>query len=299
MKKIDKIIPIKTLRSGFHLPVYGFGTWGIGGLSEASTATDDQDIETLRAAIDAGVTHFDTAESYGNGHTEELVGEAIQPYERDKLILTSKVSAWNQTYAGVMKASEASLRRLNTSYIDLYLLRRFPEPGIPITETMKAMNELIRQGVVKYIGVSNMTPRRFDEIQRYSTNKIVCNQVHYNLQTREAEMLHVLEHAQASDVMLIAWRPLQKGFLPQTELVDQLAKKYRITPNQIAISWLTSQSNVVTIAKTSNSIHLIENIAASDVRLIFEDIDKIRNEFPAKSSRSDSRPLDYVADIEP
>src|SRR5581483_1310350 len=171
-------IPVKTLKSGFSLPVYGLGTWQMGGRFERDESNDEADINAIKAAIDHGVAHIDTAESYGAGHSEELVAQAIKGYDRPKLIIATKVSGGNQGYDGVMRAFEASLKRLGLDYIDLYLLHRFPDPGISIEDTMKAMNKLVDEKAVKNIGVCNMTVNRLKETQRYSRNKIVYNQLH-------------------------------------------------------------------------------------------------------------------------
>ncbi len=290
-------IPTRKLKSGFELPVYGLGLWQMGGRWEADAANDDNEIVAIRAALDAGITHIDTAESYGNGHAEEILKEALQGYDRSKLIIATKVSANNQTYEGVHKSFRASLERMGLDYVDLYLLHRLPEPGIDIADTMRAIDELVEQGLIKNIGVCNMSPRRFEEVQKHTKNKLVCNQVHYNVQYREAEDRDVLKHCQENDVMLVAWRPLQKGILPQSELLDELAEKYSKTPSQIAINWLVSQDNVVTISKTSNPDHLKENLDAVSWSMEADDIERIRNEFPNQQMASDAVPLDYDADV--
>lgn len=292
-------IPTKKLKNGFELPVYGLGLWEMGGRLDADTAHDEREINAIRAAIDAGITHIDTAELYGNGHAEELLKEAINGYNRSKLIIASKVSAWDQSYDDLIKACEGSLERIGTDYLDLYMLHRFPEKGINIADTMKAMDELVRQGVVKNIGMSNVTQRRFDLAQSLTKNKIVCNQVHYNVQYREAEARGLLKHAQGNDVMLVAWRPLQKGTLPQDSIINNLAKKYEKTPAQIAINWLISQKNVVTISKTSSIEHLKENLGAIDWVMDDGDIELIRRDFPNQQVVSDAVPLDYTSDTPP
>lgn len=290
-------IPTKKLDSGFELPVYGLGIWQMGGRWEADASKDNDEIKAIRAALDAGITHIDTAESYGNGHAEEILAEALKGYDRSKLIIATKVSASNQTYEGVHASFRASLNRMQLDYVDLYLLHRFPEPGIDIADTMRAMDELVEQGLIKNIGVCNMTPHRFDEIQKLTKNKLVCNQVHYNVQYREIEDKGVLNHSQNNDVMLVAWRPLQKGILPETTLLIELADKYNKTPSQIAINWLISQKNVVTLSKTSNVEHLHENLGALGWSLDDTDIERIRSEFPDQKLVSDAVPLDYEADI--
>lgn len=290
-------IPTKKLSNGFELPVYGLGIWQMGGRWESDTSKDAEEIQAIRAALDAGITHIDTAESYGNGHAEELLKQAIEGYDRSKLIIATKVSANNQTYDGVHKSFQASLDRMGLEYVDLYLLHRFPEPGMDITDTMRAMDKLVEQGLVKNIGVCNMTPHRFDEIQKLTKNKLVCNQVHYNVQYREIEDKGVLKHSQEKDVMLVAWRPLQKGLLQENALIKELAEKYSKTSSQVVINWLISQKNVVTLSKTSNIKHLHENLGALGWSLEDADVELIRTEYPDQQLVSDAVPLDYEADV--
>lgn len=290
-------IPTKKLESGFEIPVYGLGLWQMGGTNSQDRSKDAEEIAAIRTAIEAGITHIDTAETYGNGHAEELLREAVQGYSRNKLFIGSKVAAFNQGYDGVLRAAEASLERLGMEYLDLYMLHRYPEPGLDITGTMRAMDELLDQGLVRNIGVSNLTPRRFNEAQRHSRHKLVCNQVHYNVQYRESENRGVLRHAQENDVMLVAWRPVQKGSIPRSAVLDELAAKYDKTATQVAINWLVSQKNVVTIAKTSNKDHLYENLGAVNWTMDFEDIERIRAEFPDQKMTSDAVALDYAADV--
>lgn len=175
-------IPTKKLESGFELPVYGLGLWQMGGRDEADTSKDDNEIDAIRNAIHSGITHIDTAERYGNGHAEELLGRAISGFDRKKLLIATKVSGWNQRYDDLLRSFESSAKRIGTDYIDLYLLHFFPDPGISIADTMKAMDYLVDQKVVKNIGVCNFTPSRFVDAQKHTRNKLVCNQVHYNLQ---------------------------------------------------------------------------------------------------------------------
>jgi diketogulonate reductase-like aldo/keto reductase len=161
---------------------------------------------------------------------------------------------------------------------------------------MKAMDYLVDQGVVKNIGVCNMSINRFIEAQKYTKNKFVCNQVHYNVEYREMESKGVLKYCQENDTMLVAWRPLQKGILPEAQILDELSAKYNKTPAQISINWLVSQDKVVTISKTSNIGHLEENLKAIDWEMESEDIERIRREFPDQKQESDAVPLNYQAD---
>jgi diketogulonate reductase-like aldo/keto reductase len=292
-------IPIKTLKSGFSLPVYGLGTWQMGGRTERDESNDELEVSAIKAAIEQGVTHIDTAESYGSGHAEELIAQGIKGFDRGKLIIATKVSADHQSYGGVMKAIEDSLKRLSTSYIDLYLLHRYPSPGIPIAETMKAMDELAGQGVVKNIGVCNMTANRLKETQKHTKNKIVYNQLHYSLECREPAVRGVIKYCQDNDIFISAWGPLSKGMLQNAPILSEMAEKYNKTPYQIALNWLISQTDVITIPKTTNIEHLKENLGALGWQLAREDMEKLTKDFPDQITVSDRVPLDYEADIVP
>src|SRR5690348_11499138 len=174
------IIPTKQLKNGFTMPVFGLGTWEMGGRLDKDTTHDSDDIQAIRQAIDVGISHIDTAEKYAAGHAEELVGEAIQGYDRAKLFIASKVRPENFKYDDVLKAVENSLKRLKTEYLNLCYLHS-PNDEVSIEETMKAMDTLQEEGLVKNIAVSNFTIERFEQAQSVTSNKIVANQLHLNL----------------------------------------------------------------------------------------------------------------------
>lgn len=287
-------IPSKTLKSGFSLPVYGLGTWQMGGREMPDHSKDEEDTQAIKNAIELGVTHIDTAESYAAGHSEELVGQAIKGYDRSKLIIASKVSGWNQSYDGLLKSFEASLKRLGTSYLDLYLLHRYPLQGIDIADTMRAMDRLVSEKVVKNIGVCNMTPERFDEAQKHTANKIVYNQLHYSLEVREAEKKGLVKYCQDNDIFLSAWGPLSKGSLENAPILQEMAKKYHKTPYQVALNWLIAQENVITIPKTTQKKHLEENLGCLGWELSSEDFERLSREFPNQKDVSDRVPLDKI-----
>lgn len=287
-------LPVKQLKSGFQIPIYGMGLSRMGGSDEADYGEDEKWIQAIKNAISNGVTHFDTAEVYGAGHNEELLGQAIKNTDRSKLFIASKVWASNQTYEGIMKSCEASLKRLGTHYLDLYMMHSFPEPDKPITEVMRALNELADQGVIKNIGASNFTVNRFKAAQAVSSRKIVCNQLHYNVTFREPEHREILKYCQENDVFLVAWKPLQRGALSEATILDEMANKYGKTWRQVAINWLISQKNVVTICKTTSPDHLNENLGALDWTISTEDIERIRAEFPNQEIIG-NWPLDYEA----
>ena len=289
-------IPTKKLANGFEIPVYGLGTWQMGGRNERDTSNDDAaDIAAIKNAIELGVTHIDTAESYADGYTETLVGRAIKGYKRESLFLVSKVHAKNLAYDDLLASAQASLERLGTNYLDLYLLHRY-SLDVPLAETMSALDTLVQQGIVKHIGISNFPVEKIEEAQALTKNRIVCNQVHLNLKYREAEKAGVLRYCQEHDMMFIAWRPLQKGFLLNDipPLLQEMARKYEKTPAQIAINWLVSQKNVVTLSKTTNLGHIKENLGALGCSMDINDIERLRIEFPNQEVVSDAVPLNYT-----
>ncbi len=276
----------KKLTGNIKIPVIGLGTWNIGGGDEADTTYDSEDISAIKTAIKLGITHIDTAEAYAHGHTEELVGKAINDFNRKSLFITSKVSPEHLTYEDLVASAKGSLQRLHTDYIDLYLIHA-PSPDIPIQETMKAMDSLVEQKLVRCMGVSNFTVEQIKEAQKYTKNKIVANQIEYNLLVRNEGRVtnnmesKIIPYCQENDILIIAWRPLAKGELakPGFKILDELARKYNKTQSQIAIKWLISKKGIVTITKSTKVEHLKENLGAIGWKLTQEDIDRLNNEF--------------------
>lgn len=283
-------VPQKSLKNGFTIPVLGQGTWRMGGVDTPDTANDNADIAAIRRGIAAGLRHIDTAEMYAGGHTEELVGAAMkgQGIRRADYFLTDKVWKTHLRYDDVLRAAEASLKRLGTDYIDLYLIHQV-NPDVPEEETIRAMNRLKREGVIRYIGVSNFSEERLKRAQAASDAPIVANQLHYNLQIREIERCGLLDYCRSQDIMVIAWRPL-RGLDLTLPLIVTLAEKYGKTPSQIALNWLLCQENVVTITKAANPLHLAENMGALGWTLEKEDVERLRREYPAETV-SDAVPL--------
>lgn len=284
-------IPVKKLKSGFKMPVYGLGTWQMGGRWEKDPKNDIADINAIKKAIELGVTHIDTAEVYSNGHAEELVGEAIRDCDRKKLFIVSKVYTNHLSYDNVIRSAKSSLKRLQTPYLDLYLTHGY-NPDIPIKETMRAMDKLVDEGLIKNVGICNYTKEHIEEARSYAKHKIVAAQIHLNLLIREAEKKGVLKYCQDNDIMFIAWRPVQKGKILEEPMLVEMAKKYRKTPAQIAINWLISQKNVITLSKTTNVEHLKENLGAVGWEMEKEDIEKLRKDFPNQQDISDTVPLE-------
>lgn len=286
-------IPTKKLKNGFEIPVFGLGTWQMGGRETRNPENDDKkDIVAMQEAINLGVTHIDTAESYADGHAETLVGEAIKDFERKRLLITSKIRPQNLKYEDVLKSCEESLKRLQTDYLDLYLIHS-PNLEVPIEETLKAFDKLVEEGLVKNMGVSNFKTERLIEAQKHTNNKIVVNQVYYNLVIREPEHEGLLKCCQENDVILEAYRPIEKGaiLVDPPEILNEMTKKYDKTPAQIVINWLISQTNVTTLTKTSNINHLKENIGSIGWQMDTVDIEKLRKDFPNQQEKAEALPL--------
>ncbi|MEO6077609.1 MAG: aldo/keto reductase [Candidatus Andersenbacteria bacterium] len=286
-------VPTKKLLSGFEIPILGIGTARMIGAKDDEAKSDDSaDISAIKMGIEMGINHIDTAELYGDGHAEILIGQAIHGIDRSKLFITSKVHSPHQSYKDVIKSAHGSLMRLGVDYLDLYLIHQ-PDLVVSIWETMKAMNYLVDKGVTKFIGVSNFNSKRLKEAQLYSDHKIVLDQVHYNLMVREPEKDGLVKFCQENDIVLAAWRPLQKGTFLQKDslLLEELAKKYNKSVAQIAINWLISQKNIIAISKMRKKEHIIDNLGALNWQMSEEDIERLRIEFPNQKSISDRFPF--------
>lgn len=271
-------IPTKSLKSGFTMPVFGIGTWKMGGILNADPKNDEQDRKGLRIALELGVTLIDTADLYGAGHAEELIGVAIKGFDRDKLFIVSKVYKDKLAYDNVIKACRASLERLRTDYLDLYLIHA-PNPEIPIKDTFKALDELKEQGLIREIGVSNFTIDELKEAQSVTKNKIVVNQLHYNLAYQNLQ--EAVDYCRTNDIMVMAYRPIERGALIEKEIpaIEDMCKKYGKSKPQIVINWLISQG-IVTISKMSDPKHLMENLKSLDFTMDKQDIERLRVEIP-------------------
>jgi diketogulonate reductase-like aldo/keto reductase len=277
-------IPVKKLKSGFKLPAFGFGAYRIGGTSSHDPDNDDKkDISIIKEALSLGITHIDTAEMYAQGYSEVLVGRAIKGYDRSKLVIASKVSPVNLNYDKLISAAKGSLERLDTDYLDLYMIH-YPNFKVPIAETIKAMDYLVEEGLVRYIGVSNFNLHQFKEAQRYTGNKIICNQIPYSLINRRFQADGFIDYAKKNDIIIIAWRPIEGGMLSGRgiKLLDKICLRYKKTPSQVAINWLISQKNVVTIPGSRNMEHLRENLGSIGWQLSPEDIRLLDDDFPSK-----------------
>ena len=261
-----------------RIPVLGQGTAGMG--SSTSGSGEKEEIAALRAGIDLKMTHIDTAERYSSGRSEELVGEAIKPYHREDIFITTKVGRNHLRYDDVVASMKGSLDRLGLDYVDLYLVH-WPNPNVSLEETMRAMEHCADEGYTRFIGVSNFSSSLLAEAQSYlKEHRLVADQVHYSLLNQEAAG-ELLPYCRENNVILIAYSPIEKGRLtkPGYSILDTLAEKYGKTQAQVSLNWLISQNGVITIPKAAKLEHVKDNIGAVDWRLSAEDLRRLGESF--------------------
>jgi len=258
------------------LPKIGFGTWSIGGGSTPDPKLDSVSMTALRSALEIGYTHFDTAEFYAGGHSEELVGRAIREMntKRENVFITTKVSPEHLSYESVLKSCENSLRRLNMDYIDLYLIH-WPGTGVKYEDTFRALNKLVRDGKVRYLGVSNFNLKLLKQAMELSETPLITNQVPYRLPDKKYLTNGVLEHCQQNDILLTAYSPVKFRSMRVNRTLEQIAESHSATPFQIALAWLVMQSRVITIPMSFNPQHIKENFDAADIKLSDKEMDQL------------------------
>jgi len=262
----------RELTRGISIPILGLGTWGMGGRENPDKTRDRETVTAIRMALELGLTHIDTAEYYGAGHAEELVGEAIEGWDREKLFITSKVWHNHLHRDDLYRSMRASLQRLGVDQVDLYLVH-WPNPDVPLAETMEAMEECVKEGHTRFIGVSNFSAQLMVNARScLKDNELVANQVQYSLLDQKPRM-ELLPACRRMGISLVAYRPLERGAILQTPnvVMDEIAEAYGKTRVQVALNWLIAQDNVFTISKSSNPIHLLEFMGALGWRLTPEE----------------------------
>ena len=251
--------------TGARVAVIGQGTWRMG---EGRSAFRDE-VAALRLGIELGLTHVDTAEMYGDGGAERVVAEAVAG-RREQVFIATKLLPSNASYAGTLRACEASLRRLRTEYVDLYLLHWWSDTH-PVGETMRAMEELVVRGFVRHIGVSNFDVKELEAARAaLRRERLGCNQVLYHLRDRGIEA-DVLPSCEAEGIAVVGYTPLAKGgFL--RGVVAEIAARHGRTPRQVALNFLTRRPSLFTIPKARRPEHVRENAAALDFGLSRDDL---------------------------
>jgi diketogulonate reductase-like aldo/keto reductase len=265
--------------AGINVPVIGQGTWMIEGRREV----EKHAVEALRLGLDLGMTHIDTAELYGDGRVEELVAEAITG-RRDEVFLASKVMPSNASFEGTLRACERSLKRLRTDWLDLYMLHW---PGNhPIRETMRAMEKLVDEGLIRFIGVSNLDVEDLMAAESALRNeRMASNQVLYHLGDRGIER-RLLPYCARREIPVVAYSPFGHGNFPSPDSIGgrvlaEIAERHGRTPRQVALNFLTRHPSVFTIPKTTRPERVRENAGGVGWALTREEIAAIDRAFPA------------------
>ena len=263
-------------RTGVDVPVVGLGTWNMEKDDEAKV------IAAIEAGIEAGATHVDTAEMYGRGEAERIVGKAIDG-RRDELFVVSKVLPSNASSQGMFDACRRSLDRLRIDSLDCYLLHWLGSH--PLKETIAAFEKLESKGRIRSWGVSN-----FDEnalataLEIAGPDRIACNQVLYHLQERSIEH-KVIPFCQQNDIPVVAYSPFGSGDFPDPEsrqgkLLEEIANELGVSPRQAALAFLLRHDGMFLIPKSSDPDHARENAEAGDLELSQSQIDRIDEAFP-------------------
>ena len=272
------------LPSGVPIPVLGMGTWRM----DERDAAAAEIVAALRLGIDLGMTLIDTAEMYGEGRAEELVGKAIAG-RRSEVFLVSKFYPHNASRHRMIDACEHSLKRLGTDHLDLYFLHW--RGDVPLEETLAGFDDLLRSGKIRHYGVSNFDLEDMEEWARLSGGgKLAANQVFYNLSRRGIEW-DVLPWCRKRQIAVMAYSPLDEGRLVGLRALKRVAARRGVSPAQIALAWLLHKEGVVVIPKARRPDHIRDNRAALDLELTPIELRELDRVFPAPKGKT---PLEMV-----
>lgn len=262
----------------------GMGTWHMGD----DPAKEKAEIDALQAGIKAGAAVIDTAEMYGEGNAETLVGKAIQPFTRGDLYLISKVYPWNASADELPKALDRSLARLGTDYLDLYLLHW--RGDVPLAETVDALEAAKASGKIRAWGVSNFDVADMEELLRLENgDQCAANQVLYNLGARGIEY-DLLPWQAEAEIPVIAYSPIAQGdrlghHFKNDEVLKELAEAKGCTIFQLFLAWTLRQPHVLAIPQTSDSLHMLQNIEACKIVFSQSELAAIDARFPAPTKK--------------
>ncbi len=262
----------------------GLGTWKMGDDSNIH----QEEIDAIQFAINQGANVIDTAEMYGDGASEELIGEAIQSYDREKLYIISKVHPENASRDKVLTSIDNSLKRLRTGYIDLYLLHW--KSQYPLEETISAFEEAKNLGKIKEWGVSNFDTSDMKHLLSLPNgHECVANQVRYNIGDRGIEY-DLKPFMRENNIALISYAPIARGDklgknLTKSPVLLELSRKYEVDVFQILLAWNIRDGHTLAIPKSSNKLHIENNMGASNIHLTEEDIQKIDSEYPPPTTK--------------
>ncbi|VVD62082.1 aldo/keto reductase [Pandoraea communis] len=273
-----------TFPGGETVPVLGQGTWMMGEKPERRR----EEIDALRLGVSLGMTLVDTAEMYGEGATERLVGEALDGL-RDEVFLVSKVYPHNASQRGVIAACERSLERLGTDHLDLYLLHWRGE--VPLRETIAGFETLRQAGKIRHWGVSNFDTDDMEELfDTPGGNACATDQVLYNLSRRGPEY-DLAPWLAERGMPMMAYSPIEQGRLRTTGVLADIARARHVEPLQIALAWVLHRPGVIAIPKASSQAHVRANYAAHDIDLTGEELTQLDHHFEAPWRK---RPLEMI-----
>lgn len=264
-------LPMVTLPTGERVAALGQGTW------ELERAGRAEAVRALKLGLDLGMTLIDTAEMYGEGRVEELVGEAVRG-RREEVFLVTKAYPWHGTKSGLAEACARSLRRLKTDRIDLYLLHW--RGDVPLAETVEGMEALRRKGAIRHWGVSNFDMADMEELIRQSGGlSVQTNQVLYNLAKRGIEW-DLLTWCRERRVPIMAYSPFDQGPLLRKKALAEAARRHGVSPATLALAWILRHEDMIVIPKAAKLDHLRQNHAALEVKLTARDIADLDDAFP-------------------
>ncbi len=277
-------MPTTTLPSGAAIPTFGMGTWRMGEQAPQRRG----EVTALRLGLERGITLIDTAEMYGDGEAEEIVGEAIAG-RRDDLFIVSKVLPENSSKRGTIAACERSLRRMRTDRIDLYLLHWRGRP--PLQDTLEAFATLMSADKILHWGVSNLDISDMQELRDIpGGGGVAANQVLYNL-TRRGIEFDLMPWCSRRRIPIMAYSPIEQGRMLGHAQLRSIAAGRNATPAQVALAWLLRQEGVIVIPKASTPVHVEENLAALNLHLTAQDLAALDRAFPPPSK---ARPLEML-----
>ncbi|EEI20507.1 2,5-diketo-D-gluconic acid reductase B [Lentilactobacillus hilgardii] len=279
---------MKDLHLGDRMvPAIGLGTWHMGD----SAATRSKEIKAIQAGIDAGANVIDTAEMYGNGRSEDLVGEAIANINRDHLFLIDKVLPSNASADRMEHRLDTSLKLLGTDYVDLYLYHW--RGAVPLSETVETLQLMQKKGKIKHWGVSNFDlPDMKELLDLPGGDQVAANEDLYNLGSRGIEY-SLLPWQRQQGIPLIAYTPVaagdERGQLINHSAVKEVAEAHRATPWQILLAWAIRDGSTLAIPQSGDPKHAVDNVKAGLITLSDDDLAKLDTQFPKPTSK---QPLD-------
>jgi diketogulonate reductase-like aldo/keto reductase len=264
------------------VPIIGQGTWNV----PLRGGARDEAIRSIRAGIELGMVHIDTAEMYGDGGAETLVGDAIEGLPRDQVFLVSKVLPSNASFNGTIKACHASMKRMRVDYLDCYLLHW--RGSVPLSETMRALEKLVADGDIRALGVSNFDVDDLREAQAVlKRERIACNQVLYHLGERTIEA-HETAFCRDAGIAIVAYTPFGRSDwhdTPGAKELEKIAKAHGVTSHAVILAFLTREDLTFAIPKAASLTHVGENAAAGELRLSPDEIAAIDRAFPLHKRR--------------